>query len=58
MGKLIGGVAAVLVGLALAAGGSLTLVNVSDPDASPELKSKIEAQVNPQSNPNTVYGNR
>jgi hypothetical protein len=58
VGKLIGAVAAVLVGLALAAGGSLTLVNVSDPDTTPELKSKIEAQSNPQSNPNTVYGNR
>ncbi len=58
MGKLIGAVAAVLVGLALAGGGALTMVTVADPDTTPELKSKIEAQTNPQDTPNTVYGNR
>lgn len=58
MGKLIGAAAALILGLALAAGGSLTLVNVSDPDSAPALKTKIQQQVNPNANKDTVYGSR
>lgn len=58
MGKLIGAAAALIVGLALAAGGSLTLVNVSDPDSTPAVQANIQKQVNPNANKDTVYGSR
>ncbi|MFC9252252.1 hypothetical protein ACFWMR_17495 [Amycolatopsis thailandensis] len=59
MGTLIGAAAAVIIGLATAAGGSYALTNSADPDAAPQVQAKIKEQFNPNSGPEAViYGNR
>ncbi|WP_037303149.1 DUF2613 family protein [Amycolatopsis orientalis] len=59
MGTLIGAAAAVIIGLATAAGGSYALTNSADPDAAPQVQAKIKEQYNPLSAPeNVIYGKR
>ncbi|GAB3736518.1 hypothetical protein GCM10027598_63560 [Amycolatopsis oliviviridis] len=59
MGTLIGAAAAVIIGLATAAGGSYALTNSADPDAAPQVQAKIKEQYNPNSSPEyVIYGNR
>jgi hypothetical protein len=55
---LIGAIVAIVAGLGLAAGGSLALVNTSDPDATTQVQDKIKAAYNPLDNPQTIYGSR
>lgn len=59
MGTLIGAAAAVVIGLASAAGGSLALTNSADPDAAPQVQAKIKEQFNPNLGSDLViYGTR
>ncbi|WP_410661025.1 hypothetical protein [Amycolatopsis sp. lyj-112] len=59
MGTLIGTVAAVIIGLATAAGGSYALTSSADPDAAPQVQAKIKEQFNPNTRPDhVIYGNR
>ncbi|ANN18478.1 hypothetical protein SD37_24530 [Amycolatopsis orientalis] len=59
MGTLIGAAAAVIIGLATAAGGSYALTNSADPDAAPQVQAKIKEQYNPLVAPeNVIYGKR
>ncbi|QXV56188.1 hypothetical protein [Amycolatopsis sp. TNS106] len=59
MGTLIGAAAAVIIGLATAAGGSYALTNTADPDAAPQVQAKIKEQFNPNPSPeHVIYGNR
>ncbi|WP_409495050.1 hypothetical protein [Amycolatopsis sp. cmx-11-12] len=59
MGTLIGAAAAVIIGLATAAGGSYALTNSADPDAAPQVQAKIKEQFNPNTGPeHVIYGNR
>ncbi|MEV4319095.1 hypothetical protein [Actinocrispum sp. NPDC049592] len=58
MVTLIGIVASVAVGLGAAAGGSLILINTSDPDTTQQVQVKFKDQYNPLKNADTIYGSR
>ncbi|SFW69779.1 hypothetical protein [Amycolatopsis australiensis] len=60
MGTVIGAVAAVIIGGALATGASFALTQGADPDTAAQVQEKLNAQVkyNPADHPNKIYGNR
>jgi hypothetical protein len=59
LGTLIGAAAAVVIGLATAAGGSFALTSSADPDTTPQVQEKIKEQYNPLMRPDhIIYGTR
>jgi hypothetical protein len=55
---LIGVVVAVVAGLGLAAGGSVVLIETSDPDTTAQVVAKIEKRYDPLMDPLAIYGSR
>ena len=58
MGNVIGVVAALVLGLGLAAGASQGMIALADPDGSDAVQNQMQSAVDPMSNPDTLYGSR